>query len=363
MQLRRALIHAGRTFGETVLGKRRFRAAKERALLAPIEYQRLCTMRRNHTVLVDQPLILISQLQRSGGTLLSQLFDAHPEVHAHPHELYIGSPDKYTWPRLSLTDPPDVWFETLYEGPAARAGVRGYKKVTEKFRDETEALPFVFLPLLQRQLFRDRVTAHPPASQRDVFDAYMTSYFNAWLDNHSLYQQPKKAITAFVPGMSSDAENLDGFFEAYPDGHLISIVRDPRGWFASARNHGPEGWRDVHTAMASWVGSTTAIREAHARHASKVVILVFEDLVSDTEGTMRTLCDRLGLSWSPTLLVPTFNGLPIKADSSYRVARPGIVSEAATRYKQVLADDERRPIEVNALPLYQEVVGLAVRPG
>ena len=29
---------------------------------------------------VNVPLVLISQVQRSGGTLLSQLFDGHPEV-------------------------------------------------------------------------------------------------------------------------------------------------------------------------------------------------------------------------------------------------------------------------------------------
>ena len=44
---------------------------------------------------VNQPLLLISQVQRSGGTLLSQLFDGHPQVHAHPHELKIGYPEKW----------------------------------------------------------------------------------------------------------------------------------------------------------------------------------------------------------------------------------------------------------------------------
>jgi hypothetical protein len=39
---------------------------------------------------LDAPLVLISQAQRSGGTLLSQLFDSHPAIAAHPHELSIG---------------------------------------------------------------------------------------------------------------------------------------------------------------------------------------------------------------------------------------------------------------------------------
>ena len=45
---------------------------------------RLCL---EHISPVNSPLALISQIQRSGGSLLSQLFDGHPEIHAHPHEL------------------------------------------------------------------------------------------------------------------------------------------------------------------------------------------------------------------------------------------------------------------------------------
>ena len=30
----------------------------------------------------------------------------------------------------------------------------------------------------------------------------MTSYFNAWLDNHNLYNGPKRVVTAFAPRLS-----------------------------------------------------------------------------------------------------------------------------------------------------------------
>ena len=43
------------------------------------EYHELCRARLDHVVPVREPLVLISQIQRSGGTLLSQLFDGHPE--------------------------------------------------------------------------------------------------------------------------------------------------------------------------------------------------------------------------------------------------------------------------------------------
>ena len=54
-----------------------------------------------HLPPVTAPLALISQIQRSGGSMLSQLFDGHPEVHAHPHELKIGYPKKFNWPEIN----------------------------------------------------------------------------------------------------------------------------------------------------------------------------------------------------------------------------------------------------------------------
>ncbi|MCP4297315.1 MAG: hypothetical protein GY786_17065 [Proteobacteria bacterium] len=54
--------------------------------------------------------VLISQIQPSGGTPLSQLADGHPELDAHPDELKIGYPNKYTWPKLNIIDDPKNWY-------------------------------------------------------------------------------------------------------------------------------------------------------------------------------------------------------------------------------------------------------------
>ena len=77
---------------------------------------------------VTAPLALISQVQRSGGSLLRQLFDGHPELHAHPPELKIGYPNKYTWPKLNLNEKPNRWLEILFEHSVLNHSSRGYKK-------------------------------------------------------------------------------------------------------------------------------------------------------------------------------------------------------------------------------------------
>ena len=46
--------------------------------------------------IIDKELILIAQIQRSGGTLLSQLFDNHSELFNYPSELILKKP-KWDW--------------------------------------------------------------------------------------------------------------------------------------------------------------------------------------------------------------------------------------------------------------------------
>src|SRR5918912_1876755 len=93
----------------------------------PEEFHALLEQRLERPVAVRQPLVLISQVQRSGGTLLSQLLDNHPQLHAHPHELHIGYPrDKGDWPALDLSAGPAQWFEMTQEEHVERTFLQGY---------------------------------------------------------------------------------------------------------------------------------------------------------------------------------------------------------------------------------------------
>ena len=63
---------------------------------------------------VRLPLVMVSQVERSGGSLMAQLFDGHPQLLAHPHELKIGYPNKRVWPPLNVADV-DEQFRLLFE--------------------------------------------------------------------------------------------------------------------------------------------------------------------------------------------------------------------------------------------------------
>lgn len=328
------------------------------------EWETLARHRIDHLVEVREPLALISQIQRSGGTLLSQLFDGHPQLHAHPYELHTGSP-KHRWPELSLDAGPDAWFQSLWERPAGRSFREGYRKepTREGLVGEPETFPFLLPPLVQKRIFDAVVGRRSPDSLRAIFDCYMTSYFNGWLDNQSLYTGDKRWVVAFAARLSLVEQSVASLFDTYPDGRLISIVRDPRSWYVSARRHAATNReRDYGTledAVRTWSRSAEAMLDARARYGERFYGLTFESLLGDTEATMRDLAAFLGIDFLPILREPSFNGMPIRANSSFVVADHGVVSEPLERHRRELTPEELSYLEQYAVPLYERVVAEA----
>lgn len=281
------------------------------------------------------PLVLVSQIQRSGGTLLSQLLDGHPQVLAHPSELYLGQPNKYFWPDLDLAASPETWFDYLKEPVAEVHALGGYhknspagtKSIGQNFH------PFVFLQSLQQEIFVDLLVGKVGVSQRDILDAYITSYFGAWLDYQHAYRQSEKLKywSGFAPRLMTDKRNRELFFRDYPDGYWVAILRDPISWYASASAHQPDTYGDVKKAVQLWTDCYQSVLDGAAEWPDRVVVLSFETLVHSTEDQMVSLSSRLGIDFGLSLLQPTFNTIPILADSSFEVAQHGVLAEPANR--------------------------------
>ncbi len=299
---------------------------------------------------ITSPLVLISQIQRSGGSLLSQLFDGHPEVHPHPHELMLGYKKKYVWPRIDLNEQPERWFPVLFENMVIKHAREGYKKGKE----DKESFPFDFNPYLQKKIFLEYIESARPLTLRTVFDAYMTSYFGAWLNNQN-NNGDKKFVTAFTPRLAFKQENTDIFFDIYPDGRLISLVRDPRNWFPSALRHGPKLYGDIKLAILQWNESAQAMLRNKKLYGDRIRLLKFEDLVDKTEAVMRYLANFLDIKFEDILVEPTFNKSPIKAHTSFKAKNHGIIGGTQSRYK-TLPESELDTIEEMTAEIYPNVL-------
>jgi Sulfotransferase family len=273
--------------------------------------------------LIRCPLVLVSQISRSGGSWMSQLFDHHPQIWAHPRELKIGYPRKWDWPDLSgVSSPQDVWAILRYKKADTRLGAGTYYKGS---MDETS--PILFSAGTQEQLFLELASRHKPQTERDWLDVYFTSFFYAWLDYQRRYDA-KKFVTVFSSMLSMEPHFMAKFRAAYPDGYLISIIREPLGWYASVKGRALQRNKVTKHMMQHYAGPAEAERSylenvEAMRHNSRTfghhfILVDYDAMVADTEKEMRAVAARIGIDWHDCLTRQTFNGMPIKPNTSFQ---------------------------------------------
>ncbi len=311
---------------------------------------------------VDQPLVLISQVQRSGGTLLTQLLDGHSELHVLPIEPHLAKP-KWHWPSIDLEEEPGRLFRRFGQRSILKGAQRGFVKLGEPARqspvNDRHNLPFIFIPKLQGALFQAFLKEVGALTPRKVVDAYFSAFFNAWIDYQGLYGSigRVKKVVAFMPRLVGSEGQFAAFTGDYPDGKAIALVRDPASWYASASRHAGL-YDDFDAAIALWSAlnkQTLAIAKADPE---RVLIVAFESLVRETERVMRRVAAFVGIGYEPSLIRPTFNRIATVSNSSFE---PTVGLDRSAAERDVLLDaPTRSTIRARTAELYDALKSIAV---
>jgi hypothetical protein len=162
-------------------------------------------------------------------------------------------------------------------------------------------------------------------------------------------------LTAFVPRLAGQRTSVARFRADYPDGRLISLVRDPGAWLASRVARRPKA--AIADQLAAWVRSAEATRELVREGGPWVLGVLFDDLVGRPEKAMRRIAAFAGIDFDARLLEPTYLGVPVAPNSSFHVRAAGIRADIARR-RHALGPEVDALLEVRAAPLYAELVAL-----
>lgn len=293
---------------------------------------------------IKLPLILISQIQRSGGTMITQLFDNHSEVLSYPHELRVFNP---AWNFLSFKN-----FYTFKMEPfASMARNKKYVKNASIKNQESHHLKF---DLNFQKFIFDKYSQTDDGNLREQFNFYFTSFFNSF-ENLKTSINKKKYILAFIPRSNLYKKNFEIFSKTYPDGFIVSLIREPLSWLSSAIKHSLE-YKDVNYALKIWY-DTTKLTLNMKQNRNKIILVNFEDIITKPKKTLKKLCKKLKINYSESLAIPTFNGEKILSDSSFRSVRGQIDQTTLTR-KNNLNENIRKQIKkqlkIKCTDLYEE---------
>ncbi len=259
-----------------------------------------------------------------------RLLDGHPQLHVVPHEFGTRLGDS---PELLE----DGW-NLMRDRKLERLASSGYHQSKRRLNGELRNYPFVFDLELAERLYRKQ----PIATEREAVDAYFTSYFSAWGNNRNLDGE-KHWVVAFKPNLLNQAARMRRMFELYPDGRLISLVRDPFTWWVSAREWREE-WKNVETAIRFWVTSARSALKWDRVLGDRAKLIAFDDLLRRPKHTTRSIAVWLDIEPASSLLTPTVNGAPIKGNSSHADASEA-VSTAPLERAAILTGAERTKVE------------------
>jgi len=152
----------------------------------------------------------------------------------------------------------------------------------------------------------------------------------------------------------------------FPEARFIQILRDPRDVVVSKRDHQLQG----HASIFRYARSMRKVYDRHAEYVRtlpKDVYLTvrYEDLVSDPEGQVRTMCAFLGEEFEPAMVRP--HERASKGFAGFEAGWKDLTLQPLTlsrigRYREKLTPREIRTVE-RAVGHHLQELGYTPEPG
>jgi hypothetical protein len=274
---------------------------------------------------------LIISMSRSGGTLLNNLCDSHEELNVIPFEY---------WNLCNKNQIKELYYRFFRFLPTdVRMREVGFHQRLMDIVDEVHGRgSYRRLYELISGRIRDARTIP------EFYDLFQEVYFPEFC-GHEM-----RGKTVNHPANLS-LRDPDYIRRIYGDIRLIVTVRDPRSSFISytlnrERNRGYG--HDANQTMAyceQWSGVFD--RYVNSQSSAPILWLRFEDVLHDTEKSMQSVANFLGVTFQSSMLTPTRLGMPIESNSSFEKTQ-ALTSAPAERWREHL-DPERREIIENLL--------------
>lgn len=315
-----------------------------------ILYNHLCApfiernIKRPLTHIVDcgKPLIYVSQAPRCGGTLMRNLLDGHSELHTFPVELTFEK-DGYHWEELSGTN------KQIYERLTDSGFTHNiHYGIDRKF-------PFFFNRKIEKKLYLREACS----DTRGYLNAYFTAFFNAWTNYQGLYEE-KRYVAAFCPWVSSIKQRVDQFYNIYPDGYRIHVIRNPYAWWASEKAYDEAGKSLEQYLKTNWISSVRDGVDRCRERPERYILVDNEKLLKEPVDSMQKLAQKIGINYEHTLVVPTLNKQNRRANTSFGEGRVGIDASVADRWRNKLDPSEIDYIQRTTNDLYNDALDLCV---
>ena len=272
--------------------------------------------------------------RKSGTSMLSRLFDSHPELSLYPTDvslLYAYFPVF----AASETDPSKL--RQRIAVVLEKSLKHGLSQSDYDENSDAFILRFIdsMLSKLQDESLHDR---------RKILQALVS----AWRQTSGAASN-----TRVVLKETSQSVHFLELKNAIPNLKFLHLMRDPRDIYAAIKagisNYysalGEGEYESLASVLNRFKVDTKAARTYSAAFPSLFSIIRFEDLVFNPESTMRAVASFGDFSFDECLLTPSDLGTEYKGNSHDGIAMSGISPQNVGRWRERIRDEEAMIIE------------------
>jgi hypothetical protein len=281
-------------------------------------------------------LIMISAMYENGGNTTHRMLDGHPELFVYPFESQLGTssashfiqtlvPFRYCWPEFSMQGDANSDYEAFYDEELKtrlRVPARSKFKDADLQINEAERKE-IFVKFMQN---RQRTRAN-------LIEAFFVSTFDSWKNYARTGQE--KAYVGYSPVMGLDAEKI---FADLPHSQVLHVVRNPYSGYADTKK------RPFPLSLKKYVWTWNIMQYMASTYnqmfPNNFHIVRFEDLVQDPKKTMTGLAEKLGVSFSETMLYPSWNAEKLEAVYPWGTIRTPTPEANIATMNELTADEK-----------------------
>jgi len=287
----------------------------------------------NHSYYLNRP-VFISGFHKSGTTLLLSLLDGHPQLVVFPEELHFFKNVLFERDKAKAIKEKTGFkmFLSNWDSQMWSQGVANFREGYPEF--DSNKL---------NQLVEKAIQVHK--SDKDLLLRLIKAF--AVADHvdpagklHWVSKTPRDEM--FFPVMRKMFGN---------DFKLVYIVRDPRDVYHSiSKRKEIEGKQSIRnhkgliTFSVYWKTQINRVISYQKKHKN-IGIFHFEDLLINTENTLRELCEFLQIDYSKELLQSTRHGKRWRGNSVFSKGFEGLSQEPIGRFREYMDPELRALLE------------------
>lgn len=219
----------------------------------------------------SKQLFFITGRGRSGTWLLQSILDTHPEICVTPEALFIiHLYEKYIGTKKWTTQQKNNFIKDLLS--------------EEKIKDWWQVMPKSIGELLEK---------YPP-------DSHFSELCKAVY--HDYAHRNNKANAHLLGDKNPEySVYIERLARLYPTAKFIHLIRDPRANVLSYQNVDFDV-NDVAALAYRWKKYNENIPDLQQQFPNRILLIHYEDLLTNTQATLEKMCAFLGVDFIPDLL-------------------------------------------------------------